>query len=313
METITFEYDGCIDGFATRYDTQRDSALGLWLKIAQYLRDNPIVSPTSVGEIIEKYLIEHPAISPYYIPNVDASGELTWEKTNPTLPDIEPRNISGPLGPAGPAGPAGSDAVVTRSKIIDVLGYTPADIDAITNAWSSSKNYAVGDYCIASNTLFRAVSSGQGHNPLTDTERVYWMYTNVMTEIPMVWHKGQICENYRLHCNGIVNFQAQRIVFPMQLRVGDDVTSITIRQHAGQAVLGGAFSVSGQIKPAPNDNVNGFTASDVIATAEKRNGFVELSFAAPNEGYWYIRNTNTKVAVLTPCAFEPTGLDIIFS
>ena len=56
----TFPFDEFVSHIVTMYDVQADSILELYMKIAKYLSDNPIVSEKTVAEIVNKYLEEHP-------------------------------------------------------------------------------------------------------------------------------------------------------------------------------------------------------------------------------------------------------------
>ena len=64
-----FPFDEFVSHIVTMYDVQADSILDLYLKIAKYLNDNPIVSEKTVGEIISKYLEENPVQGDFYGPN----------------------------------------------------------------------------------------------------------------------------------------------------------------------------------------------------------------------------------------------------
>lgn len=60
MDYITFPFEKFVSCITTEYDVQADSILALYIEIAKYLRDNPIVSGLTVKEIIDKYLEENP-------------------------------------------------------------------------------------------------------------------------------------------------------------------------------------------------------------------------------------------------------------
>ena len=64
----TFPFDEFVSHIVTMYDVQADSILDLYMKIAKYLKDNPIVSEKTVGEIISKYLEENPVQGDFYGP-----------------------------------------------------------------------------------------------------------------------------------------------------------------------------------------------------------------------------------------------------
>lgn len=62
MDYVVFPFEKFVSCITTEYDVQADSILALYIEIAKYLRDNPIVSGLTVKEIIDKYLEEnHPA------------------------------------------------------------------------------------------------------------------------------------------------------------------------------------------------------------------------------------------------------------
>ena len=78
------------------------------------------------------------------------------------------------------------DLSVTSEKVISALGYTPmpdntvipADTSGmISDAYISGKTYAVGDYCIHENQLWKCkvVCSG-----VTPSEGTYWTKRNIM-------------------------------------------------------------------------------------------------------------------------------------
>lgn len=137
-----FPFDEFVSHVLTCYDVQADSVLDLYIKIAAYLRDNPIVSEKTVGEIVDKYLAENPITGNFYSPNnpppypvtsvngktgdvtVEAGGaalesataslvensgapSVTLEATASTL-DFTFYNLKGATGPQGPKGATGA-------------------------------------------------------------------------------------------------------------------------------------------------------------------------------------------------------------
>lgn len=43
----------------------------------------------------------------YYVPSINAEGQLTWNPSNPEMPEVEAAAIIGPIGPKGDVGPIG--------------------------------------------------------------------------------------------------------------------------------------------------------------------------------------------------------------
>lgn len=98
----TFSFDEFVTHVVTNYDVQADSVLALYIKIATYLRDNPIVSENTVADIVNKYLSEHPIEGDFYGPD-----------NPPPYPVTSVNGQTGDVNIEAGGGTAGESAVIT--------------------------------------------------------------------------------------------------------------------------------------------------------------------------------------------------------
>lgn len=98
----TFSFDEFVTHVVTNYDVQADSVLALYIKIATYLRDNPIVSENTVADIVNKYLSEHPIEGDFYGP-----------ANPPPYPVTSVNGQTGDVNIEAGGGTAGESAVIT--------------------------------------------------------------------------------------------------------------------------------------------------------------------------------------------------------
>lgn len=61
-----FPFNEFVSHIVTCYDVQADSVLDLYIKIAAYLRDNPILNEKTIGEIVDRYIAENPITGEFY-------------------------------------------------------------------------------------------------------------------------------------------------------------------------------------------------------------------------------------------------------
>ena len=71
----------------------------------------------------------------------------------------------------------------TLSGRIDDIADEKANNDIISDAWNASTTYAVGQYCIYNNSLWKCLVQHSGQTP---TEGTYWTKANVANEITLV-------------------------------------------------------------------------------------------------------------------------------
>lgn len=69
----------------------------------------------------------------------------------------------------------------------------PSQKSMISDEWNSAKTYAVGDFCIYQNRLYKCLIQNSGQNPLTST--TYWQMVKV-TDIGVTYEKVYITPNY---------------------------------------------------------------------------------------------------------------------
>jgi hypothetical protein len=70
----------------------------------------------------------------YYVPTVDADGNLTWLASEEGMPEVEGANIKGPKGETGPKGEPGETGAKGEDGKTPVRGsdyWTAADIAEI--------------------------------------------------------------------------------------------------------------------------------------------------------------------------------------
>ena len=103
-----FPFEEFVAHVVTNYDVQADSVLALYIKIATYLRDNPIIGESTVAGIINKYLEDNPIEGDFYSPlnpppypvtSVNGkTGEVTgiYDENNP--PPYPVKSVNGKTG-----------------------------------------------------------------------------------------------------------------------------------------------------------------------------------------------------------------------
>lgn len=100
-----FPFNEFVSHVVTNYDVQADSVLDLYIKIAGYLRDNPIMSNETVAEIVNKYLEENPIQGDFYGPD-----------NPPPYPVTSVNGQTGDVKIEAGGGSAGESAVITGAS-----------------------------------------------------------------------------------------------------------------------------------------------------------------------------------------------------
>ena len=134
MDYITFPFEKFVTCITTEYDVQADSILALYIEIAKYLRDNPIVSGLTVKEIIDRYLEENPPSAGVVSVN-GKTGVVTglYDADNP--PPYPVTSVNGKTGAVVIEGGGGVSGVTSvndktgdvKLKVVDVVNGVSQD------------------------------------------------------------------------------------------------------------------------------------------------------------------------------------------
>ena len=170
MSYVTFPFEKFVSCITTEYDVQADSILALYIEIAKYLRDNPIVSGLTVKEIIDKYLEENPIASGVISVN-GKTGVVTglYDAENP--PPYPVTSVNGQTGDVVVTGGGESGVVSVNGKTGVVTGLYDAENPPPYPV--TSVNGQTGDVVISGSGVGSGVSTVNGESGDVTVKTIY--------------------------------------------------------------------------------------------------------------------------------------------
>lgn len=113
--------------------------------------------------------------------NATVADDSVNDQTIITVPSM----VAATSGAAGAAGLVPAPAAGDQGKVLSGAGIwvPPTNPDMISDAYSASKAYAVGDYCIYNNTLYKALQAQLAGEDYPPTNASYWEVAHVGDEL----------------------------------------------------------------------------------------------------------------------------------